>query len=128
LPCMEISFDSNFDQTVFGHSETLGTSQDFLVTSSTLSQTVTAGQTSGPYALRVRPVGASFGGAVNLACTAGLPAGAQCIFNPSTPVTPGELAVDVLMNILRGHNATLGRSRRSPRCFLLCRWGWLYWG
>jgi len=34
-----------------------------------------------------------------LACTAGLPAGAQCIFNPSTPVTPGELAVDVVMNI-----------------------------
>jgi len=73
--------------------------QDFLVTSSTLSQTVTAGQTSGPYALRVRPVGASFGGSVTLACTAGLPAGAQCIFNPSTPVTPGELAVDVVMNI-----------------------------
>ena len=68
----------------------LTVAQDFLVTSSTSSQTVTAGQTSGPYALRVRPVGASFGGSVTLACTAGLPAGAQCIFNnPSTPVTWG---------------------------------------
>lgn len=36
---------------------------------------------------------------MTLACTAGLPAGAQCIFNPSTPVTPGSSAVDVVMNI-----------------------------
>jgi hypothetical protein len=73
--------------------------QDFLVTSSTDSQTVTAGQTSGPYGLTVRPVGASFAGAVTLTCTAGLPAGAQCVFNPPTPVTPGNSAVDVVMNI-----------------------------
>jgi hypothetical protein len=73
--------------------------QDFVVTSSTDSQTVTAGQTSGPYGLTVRPVGASFTGAVTLACTAGLPAGAQCTFNPPTPVTPGNSALDVVMNI-----------------------------
>jgi hypothetical protein len=73
--------------------------QGFLVTSSTSSQTVTAGQTSGAYALRVLPVGSSFNGAVSLACSAGLPAGAQCVFNPSTPVTPGNSAVDVVMNI-----------------------------
>ena len=73
--------------------------EDFLVTSSTASQTVTAGQTSGPYALTVRPVGASFAGAVTLACTAGLPAGAQCVFNPTMPITPGTAAVDVVMNI-----------------------------
>ena len=73
--------------------------EDFLVTSSTASQTVTAGQTSGPYALTIRPVGASFTGAVTLACTAGLPAGAQCVFNPTMPITPGNAAVDVVMNI-----------------------------
>jgi len=77
----------------------LTVSQDFLVTSSTDSQTVTAGQTSGPYGLTVRPVGGSFTGAVTLACTAGLPSGAQCVFNPATPVTPGNSAVDVVMNI-----------------------------
>jgi len=83
------------------HSATIAltVAQDFIVTSSTTSQSVTAGQTSGPYALRVQPVGASFSDAVNLACTSGLPSGAQCVFNPSTPVTPGNSAVDVVMNI-----------------------------
>ena len=72
---------------------------DFSVGSATPSQTVTAGQTTGPYALSVQPVGSSFTGAVTLACTAGLPAQAQCIFNPSTAVTPGNSAVDVVMSI-----------------------------
>lgn len=89
-------------------SVSLTVAQDFLVTSSTASQTVTAGQTSGAYALRVLPVGASFNGAVSLTCSAGLPAGAQCIFNPSTPVTPGNSAVDVVMNI-----STRANSARS---------------
>ncbi len=80
-------------------SVSLTVGQDFLVTSSTTSQTVTAGQTSGPYALRVIPVGSSFNGAVSIACTSGLPAGGQCIFNPPTPVTPGNSAIDVVMNI-----------------------------
>jgi hypothetical protein len=78
---------------------TLTLAQDFRVTSSTASQTVTAGQTSGPYALRILPVGASFTGAVSLACTAGLPAQAQCSFSPSGAVTPGNSAVDVVMSI-----------------------------
>ena len=73
--------------------------QDFLLTSSTSSQTVTAGQTTGPYNLTVLPVGSSFTGAVTLACASGLPAQAQCIFSPSTPVTPGNSAVDVVMSI-----------------------------
>lgn len=89
------------------HSATvsLTVAQDFLVTSSTSSQTVTAGQTSGPYALTVQPVGSSFSGAVTLACTSGLPAGAQCVFNPAAPVTPGNSAVDVVMNISTASNA-----------------------
>jgi len=73
--------------------------QDFLVTSSTPSQSVTAGQTSGPYNLTVLPVGSSFSGAVTLACPAGLPAQAQCLFDPSTPVTPGTSAVNIVMSI-----------------------------
>jgi hypothetical protein len=83
------------------HSQTVSVAvaQDFAVTSSTPSQTVIAGQTSGPYALSVQPVGSSFTGAVTLACTGGLPAGAQCAFSPSTSVTPGSSAVDVVMSI-----------------------------
>ena len=77
---------------------TLTVAKDFIVTSSTTSQTVTAGQTSGPYNLTIQPVGASFTGAVTLSCS-GLPAQAQCIFNPSTPQTPGASAVDVIMSI-----------------------------
>jgi hypothetical protein len=83
------------------HTQTvsLTVAQDFVVISSTPSQTVVGGQTSGPYALSVQPVGSSFTGAVTLACTGGLPAGAQCTFSPSTPVTPGSSAVDVVMSI-----------------------------
>jgi hypothetical protein len=73
--------------------------QDFILTSSTPSQTVTAGQTSGPYQLTVQPVGSSFDGAVTLACSTGLPPQAQCVFSPSTPQTPGASAVDVVMSI-----------------------------
>lgn len=72
---------------------------DFLLISSTPSQTVTAGQTSGAYNLRIQPVGPSFNSPVTLACSAGLPTGAQCMFNPSTAVTPGNSAVDVVMSI-----------------------------
>jgi hypothetical protein len=76
---------------------------DFSVSSSTSTQTVTAGQTSGAYQLAImpNPPGSSFNAAVTLSCTAGLPAQAQCIFNPSTPITPGSSAsgVDVVMNI-----------------------------
>ena len=78
---------------------TLTLAQDFTVSSATTAQTVTGGQTSGPYALTVQPVGTSFTGAVSLACTHGLPAGAQCSFNPSGTITPGNSAVDVVMSI-----------------------------
>ncbi len=85
-----------------GHAFTvvLAVQQDFVVTSSTPSQTVAAGQTSGAYQLAIQPVGASFTGAVTLSCiTASLPAQANCVFNPSTPQTPGNSAVDVVLNI-----------------------------
>lgn len=87
--------------------------QDFHVTSSTPSQTVTAGQTSGPYALTVLPVGSSFTAAVTLACTSGLPTGAQCIFSPSTAVTPGNSAVDVVMSISTVASAGSKSARHS---------------
>ena len=77
----------------------LNLGEDFELTSSTSSQTITAGQVSGPYNLTVRPEGSSFSGVVTLACTAGLPVGAQCLFSPSTPVTPVSSAVDVVMAI-----------------------------
>ena len=86
-------------------------SQDFHVTSSTASQTVNAGQTSGPYQLTVQPVGSSFSGAVTLSCSAGLPVGAQCNFTPSTPVTPGNTAVDVVMSISTPARNAAGKGR-----------------
>jgi uncharacterized membrane protein len=74
---------------------------DFSVSSATPSQTVTAGQTTGAYQLTVapNPPGSSFPGAIALSCPSGLPAGAQCLFNPSTPITPGSTAVQVVMSI-----------------------------
>jgi hypothetical protein len=78
------------------------TVQDFLVASSTASQTVAAGQTTAPYNLTVQPGGASFGGAVTLSCPVGLPTGAQCLFSPSTPVTPGSAPAAVAMTISTG--------------------------
>jgi hypothetical protein len=73
--------------------------QNFTLTSSTSSQTVTAGQTTGPYNLTVQPIGTSFPGPVTFSCTSGLPAGAQCLFSPSTPVTPGKTPQSVVMTI-----------------------------
>jgi hypothetical protein len=73
--------------------------QNFTLTSSTSTQTVTAGQTSGPYNLTVQPIGTSFPGAVTLSCASGLPAGAQCLFSPSTPITPGNTPQSIVMTI-----------------------------
>ncbi len=71
---------------------------DFGVSSTTTPQTVTAGQTAGPYNVIVQPVGTSFNNPVTLSCTAGLPAGAQCSFTPN-PITPGNSAADVVLSI-----------------------------
>jgi hypothetical protein len=73
--------------------------QNFTLTSSTSSQTVTAGQTTGPYNLTVQPIGTSFTGPVTLSCASGLPAGAHCLFSPSTPVTPGNTPQSIVMTI-----------------------------
>jgi hypothetical protein len=73
----------------------------FSVTNATPTQTITTGQTTGAYQLTVapNPPGSSFSGAVTLSCGFGLPQGAQCIFNPSTPIAPGSSAQNVVMTI-----------------------------
>jgi hypothetical protein len=72
---------------------------DFGVSSTTTPQTVTAGQTAGPYNVIVQPVGTSFNNPVTLSCTGStLPAGAQCSFTPN-PITPGNNAADVVLSI-----------------------------
>jgi hypothetical protein len=72
--------------------------QDFTLTSSTASQTVNPGQTTGPYNLTIQPVGGSFSGAVTLSCS-GLPALSQCSFAPATPITPGNSPAAVVLTI-----------------------------
>jgi hypothetical protein len=104
------------------HSTTISltVSEDFVVTSATRSQTVKAGQTTGAYNLTLQPVGTSFDAPVTLACTEGLPSGAQCMFTPATPVTPGTSAVNVLMSISTGPTTA---ERREPRS----RAVWILW-
>lgn len=82
--------------------------QSFLLSSSTASQSVTAGQTTGAYTLSVQPVGWTFNGAVTLSCSGGLPAGAQCSFNPSGSVTPGNTSALVAMSISTSATTTAG--------------------
>jgi len=94
----------------FSLSLTVG--QDFRLSSSTASQTVNAGQSSGPYNLTIQPVGTSFNGAVTLSC-ANLPSLALCSFNPAAPVTPGDSPVNVVMTI--STTATTTSSLRAGR-------------
>jgi hypothetical protein len=51
------------------------------------SLTVGDGQTSSPTTFQVTALG-NFAGAVTLACSAGLPTGAACVFSPSSTVSP----------------------------------------
>ncbi len=92
---------------------------DFLLTSSTSSQTVTAGQTSGPYNLRIQPVGTSFNSPITIACSAGLPAQASCNFSPDGPITPGSTAVDIVMSISTKASAAKSSVRLFPAISLL---------
>jgi hypothetical protein len=89
---------------------TLNIGQDFLLTSSTPSQAVNAGQTTGPYNLTIMPIGASFNAAVTLSC-GGMPALSQCLFNPSLPVTPGDSSAIVVMTISTTATATASERR-----------------
>jgi hypothetical protein len=81
--------------------------QDFSVSCSvsgqsdctTSPQSVSAGNTAGPFNLTVATVGTTFNNAVTLACSSGLPALAQCLFNPSAPITPASGPQIVVMNI-----------------------------
>jgi len=92
------------------------TVQDFSLTSATSAETVSPGQTTGPYNLTIQPVGASFTGAVTLSCSAGLPAGANCLFSqsvtgpwtPSVTVTPGTTSVPVWMTISTSSTSSAG--------------------
>ncbi len=86
--------------------------QDFVLTSSTPSQTVRAGQTTGAYNLTIQPLGASFDAPVSFACANGLPPGSQCTFSPSVPITPGTSAINVVMSI-----STQGSKAASNRTF-----------
>jgi hypothetical protein len=74
--------------------------QDFGISASPSSQTVVAGQATGPYSVVVQPVGTSFSNPVTLSCSGGLPSGALCAFTPN-PVPPpiGSGGVDVVMTI-----------------------------
>lgn len=86
------------------------TVQDFALSSSTASQTVTAGGTTGAYNLTVQPIGTSFTNPVSLSCSGGLPSGAQCNFQPSAPITPGSAPVAVAMTILTSSTTSAGTS------------------
>lgn len=92
---------------------------DFLLTSSTSRQTVTAGQTSGPYNLRIQPVGSSFNSPITIACSSGLPAQASCSFSPQGPITPGSTAVDIVMSISTKASAAQFSGRYVPAIYLL---------
>jgi Fibronectin type III domain len=94
---------------------------DFILTSSTPSQTVSVGQTTGPYSLTLQPVGYAFNSAVTLSCS-GLPSFAQCLFNPSTPVTPGNSAADVVMSISTSAPASDLHSSSSHRSVVPAVW------
>jgi hypothetical protein len=56
---------------------------------------------------------------VTLACSAGMPSQAQCVFNPLTSVTPGTSAVDVVMNISTAAKKAGLQSRSSRSSILL---------
>ena len=100
-------------------SVSLTITQDFLLTSATPSQTVNAGQTTGPYNLTVQPVGTSFNAAVTLSC-ANLPTLSSCSFAPSAPVTPGNSAVNVVMTIATTAATTAHLSSPVDRRPILC--------
>jgi hypothetical protein len=99
----------------------------FSLANATPTQTITAGQTTGAYQLTVapNPPGSAFQGAVTLSCGFGLPPGAQCTFNPSTPQTPGSTAVNVVMTISTTAASTSMLSKPGKRPAYLYAFGLL---
>jgi hypothetical protein len=93
--------------------------QDFSVSSSTPSQSVKAGQTTGAYQVTVgpNPVASSFQNTVTLACTAGLPSGARCNFTPN-PIQPVGNAPNVVMSISTISASRAQTAAANPRKFL----------
>ncbi|MGA2077678.1 MAG: SBBP repeat-containing protein [Terriglobia bacterium] len=73
-----------------------GTGMDFAVTSSTTTQTVSAGQTA-KYSLTLAPQG-GFNQAVNLACT-GAPSESTCTLTPSTVTLNGTASTTVAVAV-----------------------------
>ncbi len=104
-----------------GFTVALTVAQDFLLTSSTLSQTVNAGQQTGPYNLTIQPVGDSFNSAVTLSCS-GLPDLSACSFAPSAPVTPGNSAANVVMTISTTAAITSLVTSGGPRSTFYAVW------
>jgi hypothetical protein len=73
--------------------------QDFTIgTLTPATQTINAGQTTGPYNFSVLPVGVSFKNAVNLSCSSTPVISALCSFTPGS-VTPDSSAASVVMTI-----------------------------
>jgi hypothetical protein len=72
------------------------------------SLSVAQGGTSGASSFQVTATG-SFAGTVTLSCSAGLPAGAACLFSPSSSVNPTSLApVTVTLTVTAGTGTPLG--------------------
>jgi uncharacterized membrane protein len=95
--------------------------QDFSVNAATHSQTVAPGQTTGAYQLTIAPAptSSSFLGMVTLSCSGGLPAGAQCAFSPSGPISmTGTPSAAVVMSISTPTTARLQRPGNRNSIFL----------
>jgi len=72
------------------------------------SLTVAQGGTSGPSTFQVTASG-SFSGTVTLSCPAGLPAGAACVFSPSSTVSPTSSSpVTVTLTVTAGAGTPIG--------------------
>lgn len=91
-----------------------GTGQDFAVSSSPTSATVSPGS-SASYTISIAPQGAiGFTGSVSLACSAGLPALTSCSFSPSS-ITPGaSSATSTLMVSTTAASLALPVSEPAP--------------
>lgn len=92
-----------------------GTGQDFAVSSSPASATVSPGS-SASYTISIAPQGGiAFPGLVSFACSAGLPALASCSFSPSS-VTPGSSSASSTLTIsTTAPSLTLPLSEPGPR-------------